>query len=306
MGLHRDGSHHGIRPVDTEIRRRIWAQLRMLDLRTAEELGCEPTIVEGSHDTILPLDVSDDILSQPDQTTPGIDYPFRSNQNEFGFQTCMGSIDPLYSSEVNGHLPYDNQAHETPELRRHFQTNYLVSPVKHKQQGLEDPQTKHVFSEMTFSLIRYEAVGLFNRLLSPKYRQKIVSAYSDLDIYKTRAESTSLGKTIPKPTSEEKDLWIDRLEQKFENLYRIHEWDLNKPIQNLTASVARLLIAKARLIVQHQQWKASQDMSSSADVGERTRYLPSLHSLHVTQTSTKSKTDSSKTPPPSLNKWLLL
>ncbi|KAF2176568.1 hypothetical protein K469DRAFT_399947 [Zopfia rhizophila CBS 207.26] len=64
MGLHRDGSFYGFRPVDIEVRRRVWAHICMLDVRFAEELGCEPAITTNSYDTRLPLSISDEALSQ--------------------------------------------------------------------------------------------------------------------------------------------------------------------------------------------------------------------------------------------------
>src|SRR4051812_1214748 len=63
MGLHRDGSYYSLRPIEMEVRRRLWAQICMLDMRFAEELGCEPAIMMASYDACLPLSISDDELS---------------------------------------------------------------------------------------------------------------------------------------------------------------------------------------------------------------------------------------------------
>ena len=274
MGLHRDGSHYGLHPVETEVRRRVWAQIRMLDLRTAEELGCEPTIMEGSYDTSLPLDIPDEILSQLERITSANVQSTRLNRDGGSFPVDLGSTRSQNSPETNGYLQHDDQEHEKLEPRRHLNSGHDISSAEHGHQSLEFYRQKHVFSEMTFSLIRYETVGLFSRLLSPKYRQKSFSSCDGSnEIYGNKAENTLLGGTAIEPTSEEKNLWIDQLERKFENIYRFHELDMNEPIQKLTANVARLLIAKARFIVKHQQWKATQSVSSEEDVHERTRYI---------------------------------
>ncbi|KAL5381293.1 hypothetical protein DPSP01_007285 [Paraphaeosphaeria sporulosa] len=59
LGIHRDGSHFGLKPFDIEMRRRLWWQVCILDARSSEDHGCDPTIVEAQFDTKLPLNVFD-------------------------------------------------------------------------------------------------------------------------------------------------------------------------------------------------------------------------------------------------------
>ncbi|RYP18681.1 hypothetical protein DL765_003816 [Monosporascus sp. GIB2] len=71
LGLHREGTRFAeLKPFDVEMRRRLWWSLCLLDLRSAEDQGTELTIVEGAHDTRLPLNVNDSDLS-PDMA----DFP---------------------------------------------------------------------------------------------------------------------------------------------------------------------------------------------------------------------------------------
>lgn len=51
LGVHRDGSHFGLKPFDIEMRRRLWWQVCILDARSSEDHGCDPTIVEAQYDT---------------------------------------------------------------------------------------------------------------------------------------------------------------------------------------------------------------------------------------------------------------
>jgi len=51
LGIHRDGSHFGLKPFDIEMRRRLWWQVCILDARSSEDHGCDPTIVEAQFDT---------------------------------------------------------------------------------------------------------------------------------------------------------------------------------------------------------------------------------------------------------------
>ncbi|RPA85548.1 hypothetical protein BJ508DRAFT_322588 [Ascobolus immersus RN42] len=63
MGLHRDGGHFNLKPVELELRRRIWYTIALLDIHTHEELGLEPLITDNSYDTLPPLNINDTDLS---------------------------------------------------------------------------------------------------------------------------------------------------------------------------------------------------------------------------------------------------
>jgi len=67
LGIHRDGSHFDLQPFEIEMRRRLWWQVCILDARSSEDHGCDPTISEASFDTKMPLNVNDTDL-QPGMT----------------------------------------------------------------------------------------------------------------------------------------------------------------------------------------------------------------------------------------------
>jgi hypothetical protein len=60
LGIHRDGSHFGLPPFDTEMRRRLWWHVSVLDNRSSEDHGCDPTLTQQFYDTKLPLNVNDE------------------------------------------------------------------------------------------------------------------------------------------------------------------------------------------------------------------------------------------------------
>lgn len=62
MGLHRDGTHLGLSPFETEMRRRLWVHLAHMDFRTADVLGTRPSLDLSSADTKSPLNVEDEDL----------------------------------------------------------------------------------------------------------------------------------------------------------------------------------------------------------------------------------------------------
>jgi hypothetical protein len=51
LGVHRDGSHFGLMPFEIEMRRRLWWQVCILDARSSEDHGCDPTIFEAHFDS---------------------------------------------------------------------------------------------------------------------------------------------------------------------------------------------------------------------------------------------------------------
>ncbi|PGH17921.1 hypothetical protein AJ79_00820 [Helicocarpus griseus UAMH5409] len=70
IGVHRDGSTFKLQPFETEMRRRIWWHICLLDFQAAEDHGCDPFIHEAFYDTRIPLNINDDDISQDSKETP--------------------------------------------------------------------------------------------------------------------------------------------------------------------------------------------------------------------------------------------
>jgi len=73
MGLDRDGEHLGLSPFETEMRRRLWWQLKLHDFRTAELCGIakfqDLQLHTGPESTKWPTNVDDNQL-HPDMSSP--------------------------------------------------------------------------------------------------------------------------------------------------------------------------------------------------------------------------------------------
>ncbi|KAL8801670.1 MAG: hypothetical protein Q9182_004307 [Xanthomendoza sp. 2 TL-2023] len=63
IGLHRDGTSLGLSPFETEIRRRLWWQIVVVDIRLAELSGAGTSMLSVPFNTCLPLNVNDADLS---------------------------------------------------------------------------------------------------------------------------------------------------------------------------------------------------------------------------------------------------
>ncbi|KAL4922089.1 hypothetical protein BDW62DRAFT_197325 [Aspergillus aurantiobrunneus] len=67
MGLNQDGATLGVPPFEGEMRRRLWWQLLILDVRVAEDRQSEPCVLESSFNTRLPSNIGDTDL-QPEMS----------------------------------------------------------------------------------------------------------------------------------------------------------------------------------------------------------------------------------------------
>jgi hypothetical protein len=74
MGLNFDGTTYGLVPFETEMRRRLWWQLMLLDFRVAELSGAGHSVITHVWTTKLPLNVNDSDLF-PDMRDPPSESP---------------------------------------------------------------------------------------------------------------------------------------------------------------------------------------------------------------------------------------
>ncbi|KAL1965918.1 hypothetical protein VTN77DRAFT_5051 [Rasamsonia byssochlamydoides] len=191
MGLHRDGSTYGLSQLETEIRRRVWNKLLLLDIRLAEELGFEPAIAEASFDTHMPNDIDDDELTWLDQ------------------HADLGSV----SSRLYGQNP------------------------------------RRAFTEMTFSLIRYDIAGLLNRLLRPGHGGPVDPQLTQTELHQLR---------------EKKRAEVDRIFMQMRQKYHMSSWDMSNGLHRLALRCVNTQVAKARLLVDIQFRRASDRGSQEA------------------------------------------
>lgn len=68
MGIDRDGELFKLTPVEVELRRRIWHQVCLLDLRSSEARGAYPMYL--IYDTKLPLNINDTDIGPETKTMP--------------------------------------------------------------------------------------------------------------------------------------------------------------------------------------------------------------------------------------------
>lgn len=68
IGVDRDGTLFKLPPLETELRRRVWWQLLLNDLRSSESRGCVATLLR--FDTQLPTHINDSDISEDSTEMP--------------------------------------------------------------------------------------------------------------------------------------------------------------------------------------------------------------------------------------------
>ncbi|KAI1202742.1 fungal-specific transcription factor domain-containing protein [Nemania serpens] len=119
LNIHQDGDGSTSRfsPFEAELRRRLWWQLIVLDIRAAEDRGTNTIIGHGSYDTRLPYNI-DDVEFGPDTTAPLHDRP--------GPSDTTFSLFTAQSSGIFLRTPQGVESEEeTVRRTRHLELQYL-------------------------------------------------------------------------------------------------------------------------------------------------------------------------------------
>ncbi|KAL4808023.1 hypothetical protein BDV18DRAFT_167835 [Aspergillus unguis] len=131
MGLHRDGEAFGLRPLETELRRRLWWHICLLDNRSTDYHGSEPIVHEEIFDTKVPLNINDGDISAEMIHPP----PEREGATEMTF--CLIRCEAMWAVWKVGYMAPRNKAQSgngqesaarealAEDLERRLQDKYL-------------------------------------------------------------------------------------------------------------------------------------------------------------------------------------
>ena len=134
LGIHRDGEQFGLSPLETELRRRLWWTLIHVDMRTSEDHGSDPTIVDQTFDTRFPLNINDEDIDASMKEPP----PEHEGATEMTFDLIRFTVSTTarrlsYSPPGPGKCPEKNSKvfsleHKErliEELHQHIEKKYL-------------------------------------------------------------------------------------------------------------------------------------------------------------------------------------
>ena len=133
LGLHRDGTKFGISPFNTEMRRRLWWQICILDVRASEDHGFELSTQDQSFDTEFPLSINDTDI-QPETTEAPVPAVGVSEMTPclIRIEVCHLTRRLFYTSPGNSSLPAKSEPLSFEERERivkgtsdHMEEHYL-------------------------------------------------------------------------------------------------------------------------------------------------------------------------------------
>ncbi|RDW81771.1 putative C6 transcription factor [Aspergillus mulundensis] len=127
QGLHRDGQQLGLAPFETEMRRRLWWHICILDMLCSEDQGTDTQIWPGMFDTKLPTNIDCNDLTQ---NMPSLPLP-QKGYTDIALCIIQCEIMPVlhWFGKYVGHNAQQASSSEKEELLSHlanrFETEYL-------------------------------------------------------------------------------------------------------------------------------------------------------------------------------------
>ncbi|KAJ5957881.1 hypothetical protein N7501_012160 [Penicillium viridicatum] len=102
QGVHRDGQNFALPPLETELRRRLWWHICLLDMLSSEDQGVDTQIRSEMFDTQFPSNVDDDDISlyMKDQPLPKTGF----TNTTICIMNCSGRV--RVDTRICPHTPY--------------------------------------------------------------------------------------------------------------------------------------------------------------------------------------------------------
>ncbi len=117
MGMDRDGELFKLAPLEVELRRRIWHQISLLDLRASEARGSMSGL---SYDTKLPSNINDDDIGPETRTPP---------EPQVGLSDMTGALLRFELCEISRRLrramALSAKEKIIEEFQQHLESTYL-------------------------------------------------------------------------------------------------------------------------------------------------------------------------------------
>ncbi len=127
LGLQRDGAHfEHLTPFETEMRRRVWWAVYMLDLRASEDQGTDLTITSNSFDTKTPLNINDaDINPETKEMPPERDGVTDMSFVRINIGVCDITRQIMASGVRDGARSLEDQSRLLNEVYQKYEDGYF-------------------------------------------------------------------------------------------------------------------------------------------------------------------------------------
>lgn len=211
MGLHRDGTAFGLNPFETEMRRRLWWHICILDSRSSDHHGFGPMLYQSQYDTCIPLNINDEDI-EPDMTEAP---PEKEEATDMSFclvrcesmvaATRIRLMCPDVPSSVNRHfgpssVSLSERINMIKELENRLQDRYIrhctpSSPIQRMTILLSRLIVVHFWLMTCYPLMRQEDTS--NRSTSKASQQQSLDTTSKSHTAHAAIPSTTPSSNIP-------------------------------------------------------------------------------------------------------------
>lgn len=175
MGLHRDGTAFGLKPFETEMRRRLWWHICILDSRSSDHHGFGPMLYQSQYDTRMPLNINDEDIS-PDMTEPP---PEREEATDMCFclVRCESMVAATKTRLMSPDVPLSVNRHLGPSS---VSLSERIDMIRELEVRLQDRYIRHCtlsspIHRMTILLSRLIIVHFWLMTCYPLMRQEDTS-----------------------------------------------------------------------------------------------------------------------------------
>lgn len=129
LNLNRDGTNLGLSPFETEMRRRLWWHIYLLEIHCSAEQGTNSQIYQGDYDTQLPSNIHDEDISSNSETFP------HERQTFTAITVCVIRAETAISLRQ---LKLQNRQNEFTLQQPSFTTKEQVHMLDELRQRLEE------------------------------------------------------------------------------------------------------------------------------------------------------------------------
>jgi hypothetical protein len=183
LGLHRDAAGFGFSTKDTELRRRLWALICVLDVGYTEYLGYETLIGADTYNTMLPVGVHDEDLDKMEGNEAGKTMPqetaFTPQQEIRQAQQGQVSVSPMVFALIRTEIA---RLQVSLTSISYHANDALPFHSRVTRSGLRAPADKIAWIEQTER--RLKSVYALDRVETSNPLHQLASEYASLSLAK--------------------------------------------------------------------------------------------------------------------------
>ncbi|KAK7743479.1 hypothetical protein SLS53_004013 [Cytospora paraplurivora] len=164
IGIHRDNDGRAFSPYEAEMRRRLWSQIIVLDVRAAQDRGTEPMVRQEEYNTLPPTNLNDSDFGP--QTTVPVSQLAREGPTDITFCLCTYGCSKLFLYIHGPRSRFSKADHETTATTATSTTTTTPRSLPQSQINEEDLVQRIKQLETQFNTPAADQPGNFQSALA--------------------------------------------------------------------------------------------------------------------------------------------